>query len=182
MLLDSSPLKIPPAPTAPPLSPLATNILESENKGHASTYASVTVTHSKTSNKEDTVQKKEDQIRVGQYIMDADGFLTKFKKCNAVIGKRNSSANSLHAIRRTSDIYIGRLDKSSINPDALVNFIEKEAGVSVIKCIDLKCQIPRCASFKVTVHSDDLNKVLSEDLWEFGTECRLFVNRNRFNY
>ena len=100
-------------------SPSSNNIIVKENSKPVKTYAA-TAANAEVEpvgalilTKENTIENSQPPIRVGKYMKDADGFLTKYKKCKPVIGKRDSASCSMHAIRRmrTADIYIGRLDQ-----------------------------------------------------------------------
>ena len=67
--------------------------------------------------------------------------------------------NAIKGVKNTMDIYIGRLDKSVYDKD-LTGYISNDLGIGVISCICLSRIDADVKSFKVTVNSENREKLL----------------------
>ena len=109
--------------------------------------------------------------------MDSDGFMMKYK-CRGVVGKKSEANMKIRGVTKSEDVYIGRLDPDT-SEDNVMQHIKETAGVEVITCVKLKCRVPNCSSFKVTISDGESIKLYSSDIWPKYVECREFVTRSR---
>ena len=103
---------------------------------------------------------------------------------NRKLGKRNAirgcrtEVNAIKGVKNTMDIYIGRLDKSVSDKD-LTGYISNDLGIGVISCICLSRIDSDVKSFKVTVNSENRDKLLDGNLWPENVHVRKYFSSRR---
>ena len=117
-------------------------------------------------------------IRKGKYLVDSEGFMSKYK-CRGVFGAKSEGNTKIRGVKRDKVIYIGRLESGTEVID-VSEYIKEAAGVSVISCFKLNSRVPNCSSFKISINEADMPKLFLPDIWPVDVECREFVAREKF--
>ena len=104
------------------------------------------------------------------------------KKKDTIRGVKKISG-AVKGVRKTMDVYVGRLD-SSVTCDDLKSYINDEISVNMISCICLSSADAQVKSFKVTVYAEDRDILLNENLWPENVFVRKYFsskNNGRIN-
>ena len=87
------------------------------------------------------------------------------RKPNAVrlTGTRKET-DTLKAVKRTGDVYVGRVD-TSVSVEEMTNYIKNNFEVNLIKVEQLKIKTDRYVAFKITVNLMEREKLFNSELW-----------------
>ena len=96
------------------------------------------------------------------------------RKKNGIHGSKKCDSG-IRGVKRTMDIYIGRLDPS-VSGDDLTTYIENDLGVNSVSCSCLSKLNAEIKSFKVTVNADDRDRLLDGRLWPENIIVRKFFS------
>ena len=96
------------------------------------------------------------------------------RKKNGIHGSKKCDSG-IRGVKRTMDIYIGRLDPP-VSGDDLTTYIENDLGVNLVSCSCLSKLNAEIKSFKVTVNADDGDKLLDGRLWPDNIIVRKFFS------
>ena len=87
--------------------------------------------------------------------------------------------NAIKGVKNTMDIYIGRLDKSVYDKDLTGYISNNDLGIGVISCICQSRIDADVKSFKVTVNSENKEKLLDGNLWPENVHVRKYFSSRR---
>ena len=92
------------------------------------------------------------------------------KKTPSIIYGRATNSIIKSAFKRKSNIYLGDID-TTVSISDITDYLSG-AGIKVIKVYCISSVSSHTKSFKLSVSSDDYDKVFNPDLWEEGTRVR----------
>lgn len=128
-----------------------------------------------TSKTNEKVDKKEDNT----WIHVSRKKPTKAKKQNPIIigNKLGADNSNIKAAPRKAYLYVTRLSNTTTQ-EALTTFLQKD--VPEVACEELPNKYPsHFKRFKVTVHLENLKKILHPDVWPSGVEVTRFFHPRR---
>ena len=121
---------------------------------------------------------KSDKLHSAMKQPDGSNEVRGRRRNAGIIGTRkgNVSTNIKSANRRL-DVYVGNLDSSS-TCESISEYVSNDNDIKVFDCIELTSN-QYFKSFKLTVSSNDRDKLLVSDLWPEGIICRKFYSKNK---
>ena len=110
--------------------------------------------------------------------MDNEGWKTVQRRRNKfrVMGAKKENSSLVKAVRRTADVFIGRVDKD-VRVGDIESYIKDVFGMSVEKTENIKIRSDHFIAFKVTVLLEDRDKLFNSELWPEGMVVNKFYNR-----
>ena len=111
-----------------------------------------------------------------------DGFIEvrKRRRNTGIIGtKKDNTSTNIKSANRQLDLYVGNFD-SSIACETISEYVSVNNDIKVFDCIELTSN-KYFKSFKLSVGSNDRDKLLVSNLWPEGIICRKFyskINKN----
>ena len=92
------------------------------------------------------------------------------------MGSRTENVQSLKAVRRKADVFIGRVDKS-VEISDIEKYIKEVFDISVIKTEILKIKSEQFNAFKITMLFDERDTLFNSKLWPEGMVVNKYYNR-----
>ena len=96
-----------------------------------------------------------------------------------VTGSRKVS-EKLRAVRRTADVFLGRMDNEVIAED-IEHYIKECFGLNVDKIEELKIMTNQYKAFKVTLPINEREKLFNAELWPEDVIVDKYYNRSKSN-
>lgn len=93
-----------------------------------------------------------------------------------VMGSRKDDHSLMKAVKRTADVFLGRVDKS-VKADEIIQYIEDSFNVVAEKVEVLKIKSDQFNAFKITVPSIERDKLFNSELWPEGIVVNKYYNR-----
>ena len=179
---------------------LSASVVKKDTKGISSQVKSSHTRKFVVSNdsKEDDCQNKiepavEDQdisaIRVSPFLLCEPGTsgrqvnrsdnwqLVQRKRKSGTIKGSKITIGGLTGVKDLKDLYIGRCSNTS-DIDTVTDYIREEFGISVVSCVCISNSESSVKSFKVSVQSDECEKLLDGSLWPENIRVRKFFNKS----
>lgn len=93
-------------------------------------------------------------------------------------GARRDGISSLKAVKRTADVFIGRIDKEA-DEDVLRDYIKETFNIICNKVEKLQIKTELYNAFKVTVSLSEREALFKSDLWPEDIVINKFYNRSK---
>ena len=93
-------------------------------------------------------------------------------------GARKVGITSMKAVRPTADIFLGRVDKS-VDKDVIVEYIKENFSIIVQNIENIRIHSEFYNAFKITVFSDEREKLFNAELWPEGLIVNKFYKRRK---
>ena len=93
-----------------------------------------------------------------------------------VMGARKDNNSLVKAVKRTADVFLGRVD-TDVQIVDIESYIKDVFNVSVEKIENLKIKSDQFSAFKITVLLDERDKLFDCELWPEGMVVNKFYNR-----
>lgn len=93
-------------------------------------------------------------------------------------GVRKEGVSSFKAVKRTVDVFIGRVDKD-VNEDVIKDYIKDTFNISCMNVVKLQIKTDLYNAFKVTVALSERENLFNSDLWPEDVVINKFYNRNK---
>ena len=93
-----------------------------------------------------------------------------------VMGSRKNDHSLMKAVKRTADVFLGRVDKS-VKEEEITQYIEDSFSVTVEKIEILNIKTDQFNAFKITVPSIERDKMFNSELWPEGMVVNKYHNR-----
>ena len=93
-----------------------------------------------------------------------------------VMGSRKSEQSSMKAVKRTADVFLGRVEKS-MKVEEIVQYIKDNFEIEVENIEALKIRTDKFNAFKITVLSTDRERLFNSELWPEGMVVNKYYNR-----
>lgn len=88
---------------------------------------------------------------------------------------------SLIAAREYRDVYIGRCNRS-VTSDIIEEYTKNEIGIDIVSCSSISRETANVRAFRLSVYSEDYDKVLDASMWPENVHVRTFFKRAYQNY
>lgn len=98
-----------------------------------------------------------------------------------LMGARKDGSSSLRAVRRTVDVFIGRVDKEA-DESVIRNYIKETFDITCGHIEKLKIQTDLYNAFKVTVSLSERETLFQPDKWPEDVVISKFYNRNKKSF
>ena len=120
------------------------------------------------------VQKKRKQRNNNQQSQEdkKSGKSTSFR----VLGAKKDGVSALKAVKRTADIYLGRVEKT-VSADDIENYIQEVFNVKVENVESLQIRTDQYKAFKITVDLALRDKLFTPEAWPEGIIVNKFYRR-----
>ena len=121
------------------------------------------------------VQKKRKPRNNGQQspVDRRSGKSTSFR----VFGAKKDGVLALKAVKRTADIYLGRVEKT-VSADDIENYIQEVFNVKVEKVENIQIRTDQYRAYKVTVDLALRDKLFKPEAWPEGIVVNKFYRRS----
>ena len=93
-------------------------------------------------------------------------------------GARKDGVSSLKAVKRTADVFIGRIDKGA-DEEVIRNYIKETFNIICAKVEKLSIKTDLYNAFKVTVSLSEREALFKSDLWPEDVVINKFYNRSK---
>ena len=101
-----------------------------------------------------------------------------FRQMSGVTGSRKGDNHMLKAAARTADVFVGRVDKV-VDAEEIKSYVESNFGIQTVSLMKLNIRSEIFNAFKITVKSNDRDKLFNAELWPEDIVVNKFYNRFR---
>ena len=99
------------------------------------------------------------------------------QRSTRVTGSRKSH-HQLKAVRRTADVFLGRMD-SDVSIECIKSYIQETFELHVYNIEELKIVTDEYKAYKITVSLDEREKLFNPELWPEGIVVDKFYSRSK---
>ena len=103
---------------------------------------------------------------------------TEGKQRSARVTGSRKSHHQLKAVRRTADVFLGRMD-SDVSIGSIKNYIQETFEIHVYNIEELKIVTDEYKAYKITVSLHEREKLFNPELWPEGIVVDKFYSRSK---